>query len=768
MVRLLLSFFIVLDLSIGTASFAQLRLSGKVVDESGSPVAFANVLAISSDSSFVAGDVTGEDGRYSIWLDKKKASFVRISFLGYDDILRPAGKKVLADTLKSSCRQIDEVTVSSVRQGVSMISGDIVVNVASMEALKNVGSMDRMLNKIPFVHGGGGSYSVIGTSGSAVVYINGVKMQDSQMLDALRSQDIATVEVSNTPGPRYKSSEGSIIRITTVKLPPSFSVRGTQLFQVQRRFSESTSASARWMGERTYLGLSASFGHTGSKADNEDSFCISADDADEERTQDVSEQETKVNPGSLRLTLNRVARNSANMGLSSGARILKSDANMFSDSVVHMVGDIRSSCVPAGEKFGSRPFKWSSSFYYDGKFGGLSFNATDELVVGRNKKTFEYFDPDNGASLSTNGKQIYLMNSFILTLENMVGKFKINYGAELTFSRNENESHKVEVDMSTPVSDSKTLNRQTLLAAFASIKCYPTDLLTLYAGLRYEHTNVDYEQNSESVDRIGGNPDVLCPTAKVSFNGDEVGVSLSYRRTVTRPSYSSLNNFVLLENQWLYRRGNPFLPDEKVDLGNVTFLYKDFNFTASYYRDRGAVSQVLMPYDGSSSVILKQTSSLPDYSSISAALVYQHEFDVNSPMAKLSVFKQWLSYDEKDYVKPCFKLSLDNYVTLPKDWWVDTYVSYSSSYDGKFCRNSDQWSWSLMVGKEIGGFSFDLSIDNLFLSDVSKSETVMRRVRSCEIEHQDFAGVQFVISYTFRNVSPKYSNSVSSSESSRF
>ena len=92
MVRLLLSFFIVLDLSIGTASFAQLRLSGKVVDESGSPVAFANVLAISSDSSFVAGDVTGEDGRYSIWLDKKKASFVRISFLGYDDILRPAGK----------------------------------------------------------------------------------------------------------------------------------------------------------------------------------------------------------------------------------------------------------------------------------------------------------------------------------------------------------------------------------------------------------------------------------------------------------------------------------------------------------------------------------------------------------------------------------------------------------------------------------------------------------------------------------------------------
>ena len=80
------------------------------------------------------------------------------------------------------------------------------------------------LNSIPFVQGGGGVYSVLGTGGSATLYLDGQKVQDSGTLQRLRSQDIASVEVLNTPGVQYKASTKSIIKINTIKKQNSTSL----------------------------------------------------------------------------------------------------------------------------------------------------------------------------------------------------------------------------------------------------------------------------------------------------------------------------------------------------------------------------------------------------------------------------------------------------------------------------------------------------------------------------------------------------------------
>ena len=58
--------------------------------------------------------------------------------------------------------------------------------------------------------------------------------------------------------------------------------------------------------------------------------------------------------------------------------------------------------------------------------------------------------------------------------------------------------------------------------------------------------------------------------------------TLSYRKSLHRPAYSSLNNFTLLENQYVYQQGSPFLLNETNDALQLLGTYKTLSFSASY------------------------------------------------------------------------------------------------------------------------------------------------------------------------------------------
>src|SRR5687768_266289 len=66
---------------------AQLQVKGVVNMESGSALAYASVLLLSSiDSTLVRGQVSGHDGSFSINVSEAGRYFVPVSALGYDDV----------------------------------------------------------------------------------------------------------------------------------------------------------------------------------------------------------------------------------------------------------------------------------------------------------------------------------------------------------------------------------------------------------------------------------------------------------------------------------------------------------------------------------------------------------------------------------------------------------------------------------------------------------------------------------------------------------
>ena len=173
----------------GAATFAQ-TISGGVFAEDNTPVAFANVVLMASDSSFVDGSITDVDGKFTI---KKSddAAFISISCLGYESKMLSVNADASQIVLKAADLMLDEITVSAGLPKTRIKDGAMVTDVQNTLLAKE-GSTERMLGKIPGVIKSKDGFEVFG-KGKAEVYINGIKMRDNNVLESLNPANIKTV-----------------------------------------------------------------------------------------------------------------------------------------------------------------------------------------------------------------------------------------------------------------------------------------------------------------------------------------------------------------------------------------------------------------------------------------------------------------------------------------------------------------------------------------------------------------------------------------------
>ena len=65
------------------------NITGKIVDEQGEPMGFANIVALTlPDSAFVSGTISLEDGTFAFDVEEK-AQLLRFTSIGYDTYYAP-------------------------------------------------------------------------------------------------------------------------------------------------------------------------------------------------------------------------------------------------------------------------------------------------------------------------------------------------------------------------------------------------------------------------------------------------------------------------------------------------------------------------------------------------------------------------------------------------------------------------------------------------------------------------------------------------------
>ncbi|MDE5811457.1 MAG: carboxypeptidase-like regulatory domain-containing protein, partial [Muribaculaceae bacterium] len=189
------------DAALGIAKIKELK--GLIVDENKAPIDFANVVVLNSDSTYIAGTVTDENGFFVFNEIGENPRLVKVSSIGYSSqILNiPQTGDCGIVTLIPESIMLGEVVVKSNRP-VTAIKGDaLVTNVAGTQ-LEHAGTAEDVLVQVPMVVGRDGVFQVFG-KGSPAIYINGRLVRDSNELMQISSADIKNVEVVTNPGARY-------------------------------------------------------------------------------------------------------------------------------------------------------------------------------------------------------------------------------------------------------------------------------------------------------------------------------------------------------------------------------------------------------------------------------------------------------------------------------------------------------------------------------------------------------------------------------------
>ena len=751
---------------------SQVIYSGRAISsEDKAPIPLANIVLLAQDSSFIAGGVTDELGRYSITTEQGKVpQWIRATCIGYEDLLRSISRYPREGAeliLEVQTNQLQDVTIRAKRKAFSLKDGAFVANVSAVPSLRNSGSIDNLLNRIPFVQGSDGSYSVLGTGGEATLYLDGQRVQDASILQHLRSQDIASVEVINTPGAQYKASTKSVIKIHTIKKLNMTSLSASQYALLQNRLSTYTGVNVAHSNARAYWSFNAGYSRAAMASGNSDYYSMPNGSGDLLETFSSSDMTNRSDIFMGGLGLNISPAKETNIGFVSNLKVGAAKFDYASEGLIHKESGIVRLNTPYTSQIDSRPYKSTSSLYYNGKIGATSVNVTDEILLGSGTNTSIYDEAGTSAHAQTKGAQRYGMNSLMLSFQTPVKGVKLGYGAELTLSFNKNELQQTEQGIVTDVISSTVKNGQTLLGTFVDVRAQWLGL-SWYAGLRYEYEASSYTQNGTRVTRQKPSPHFLSPSFSLSYSGEDLQSTLSYRKSLHRPAYSSLNNFTLLENQYVYQQSNPFLLNETKDIVQLLATYKTLSFSASYNYVQNTSTAVLARHETKADVVLKRSISIPSYSKLSLGLDWSDSFGPYSPSIEVGFQKQLLKYSGLTFDRPMLELSTSHYVELGKGWSVNADASYSSRSHSLFSEYSAQWSYSLMLSKEIGNFTFDLSLQNLFLDNKQYRTRRMAGIFAQEIEARDFSGAGLNVSYRIHSVKAAYRNKKASSEGQRF
>ncbi|MBQ9357179.1 MAG: carboxypeptidase-like regulatory domain-containing protein, partial [Prevotella sp.] len=204
-------------------SFAKTQdVFGRVINQDGEPMPFVNVVLLAlSDSSFVQGAMTNEQGEFRV-VTTVDHGVLKITSIGYEtqyvDLLANTGTdaSALTITLKEDSQVLGEVVVRG-QLPRTHVKGDAMRTTVAGTILEHAGTVSDALSKIPMLDAErDGSVKVLGR-GDAEVYINGRRVQDMSELSRLRSEQIQHVEVVQNPGARYAASVKAVVRITLKK-----------------------------------------------------------------------------------------------------------------------------------------------------------------------------------------------------------------------------------------------------------------------------------------------------------------------------------------------------------------------------------------------------------------------------------------------------------------------------------------------------------------------------------------------------------------------
>lgn len=658
------------------------QVCGTIYGDKNEPLPYANVILLTAtDSSFVMGCVTAEDGSFILPGTYKNGCLLKVTYIGYQALTLPCQAENHI-RLQPDAQLLKEVTVTASRPLVERKNGSFVANVAGTP-LSMLGSASDMIGHLPFVTGSDGNYTVIGR-GKPDIYINGRKVRDASELDQLQANEILSAEIVTTPGARYSSKVSSVIRLRTIRK------RGQGLSaNTYADYTQGHSPNAK-------QGLSLNYRTGGLDVFVKGHF-------KESETYSTSHTRLQMNTSSdwESVSDNTNRSHEANFNGEVGFNYEPDDHQSFGIRYMPKSGLGDTELKSQGETVMTRDGKevdrlasyshsrkqpsWTHSVngYYNGTFGKWNIDFNADYLSGRSAGGQKV--DNNGETDATSSSEVknrLYAAKLIITAPLWQGKF--SFGTEETFT----ERHDI-FKQSGFSNDADNRIKQSVVSAFAD---YSIELgkFSVMAGLRYEYQKTDYYESDVYKEEKSPVYHDLIPVAGIFYKEKDWSINLAYRMTKYNPDYRMLNSSIGYQSKYQYNNGNPELKPQKQSLFSLDGGWKWINASIHFVHVQETYITYAKPYDDVKhpGVVLWTNANVPDSYAYGGAIVLSPQLKWWRPQLVGSI--SWFHSNARSlniqqlYNEPLMQFNLDNSFTLPHEWFLNVQGRLSSDAKQSF------------------------------------------------------------------------------------
>lgn len=696
-------------------------IKGKIVDEKGEPLAFANVVLLNrQDSAFVKGVVSGEDGHFAI--DSAcNNGIIKVTSVGYKTAWKDCtGENAGVIKMVADSKVLGEVVVKSLLPKTILKNGGMTTTIAG-SVLEKAGTMEHLLDRIPNVSAQNGNIKVFGR-GEPIIYINGRQMRDRSELDRLSSDNIKSVEVIANPGARYAASTKAVIRITTKKIRgDGFGFDATTEGSYDEKKNTGGYARLNLYYRRNGLELGAyAYSSKQSSPDEKDLQQMTYLDKTLNQ-QDRTRWKNKTETFSSRLNASYQFDDNNSLGASiSFLRNPKLQTDGKTEGSVLRDEVLTETNTSIRSEFGQNS-NWSSNVYYVGKVGklGIDFNTDWFWSKGNNKNNInEHYQEVNSeiqnqlVSSTTSKYNRLIASKMVLSYPLFGGDLSV--GGEYSFT---NRNTNYAIIPNTLADNVIDRIKEGMASAFVT---YNRDFgkLNMEAGLRYENVDFKYYDDSQYMAEQSKTYGEWFPSLSLSMPIGNVQMQLSYAADINRPNYWVLRSGVQYSNHYTYETGNPFLVSEISRNTSYDLAYKWLTFNLTYEHVSDPIYQTVEIYKDNATIGLMRMINGKSYNNVTSTLNLQPTFGIWHPMLSAMVEKQWFELETRDgrYLnKPVAMFRFNN--TFDTKWAMFsvmmTYIT--KGYEENHYIYKPMFNTDLSIYK---GFLKDCLTLQLYVSDV--------------------------------------------------
>ena len=739
-------------------------IKGKIVDEKGEPLTFANVVLLNrQDSAFVKGVVSGEDGHFA-FDSACNNGIIKVTSVGYKTAWKDCtGENAGVIKMVADNKVLGEVVVKSLLPKTILKNGGMTTTVAG-SVLEKAGTMEHLLDRIPNVSAQNGNIKVFGR-GEPIIYINGRQMRDRSELDRFSSDNIKSVEVIANPGARYAASTKAVIRITTKKIQgDGFGFDATTEGSYDEKKNMGGYGRLNMYYRKNGLELGAyAYGSKQSSPDEKDLQQMTYLDKTLNQ-QDRTRWKNKTETFSSRLNASYQFDDNNSLGASiSFFRNPKLQTDGKTEGSVLRDEVLTETNTSIRSEFGQNS-NWSSNVYYVGKVGklGIDFNTDWFWSKGNNKNNIDEHYQEVNSEIqnqlvnSTTSKYNRLIASkMVLSYPLLSGDLSV--GGEYSFT---NRNTNYAIIPNTLADNVIDRIKEGMASAFIT---YNRDFgkLNMEVGLRYEDVDFKYYDNGKYMAEQSKTYGEWFPSLSLSMPIGNVQMQLSYAADIDRPNYWVLRSGVQYSNHYTYETGNPFLVSEISKNTSYDLAYKWLTFNLTYEHVSDPIYQTVEMYKDNTTIGLMRMINGKSYNNVTSTLNLQPTFGIWHPMLSAMVEKQWFELETRDgqhLNKPVAMFRFNN--TFDTKWAMFsvmmTYIT--KGYEENHYIYKPMFNTDLSIYK---GFLKDCLTLQLYVSDVfgtNDSHIIGKYGKLKETIFDEFSTskISLTVRYKFNTTRSKY------------